>query len=276
MATYAIGDVQGCFGILEKLLRRIEFAPGQDRLWFAGDLVNRGPDSLGVVRFVRSLGEHAVTVLGNHDLRLLAIFHRVREGRPQDTLETLIAAHDAPELMTWLAQRPLVHREGPHTMLHAGLVPSWTSDDARTYAQEVEAVLCDPAAMKPFLAAMSLPPERAGARVLKDADRWDDALTGMPRLTFISKVLTYLRVCDTDGRVFLDFTGEPAQAPAPFMPWFKVPGRKSCDTTVVCGHWSALGLHLRDNIRALDTGAVWGRGLTAYRLDDGSIFTEPA
>lgn len=266
MATYAIGDIQGCCSTLEHLLKRIDFRPGQDRLWFAGDLVNRGPDSAGVLRLVRALGDAAVTVLGNHDLRLLAIYHGVRRGRPKDTLDALLAADDAASLMTWLQQQPLVHRAGTHTLLHAGVVPQWTSDEAHTLSLEVQDALRG-AGARTFLAAMNDP---------QNVDLWSPALSGSARLVFICKVLTYLRVCAPDGRVFLDFTGEPQDAPAPYVPWFIVPTRKSRDSTIVCGHWSALGLHLRDNVRALDTGCVWGKVLTAYRLDDGCVFQEPA
>jgi len=265
MATYAIGDIQGCRNTLARLLRRIDFQPGIDKAWFTGDLVNRGPDSLGTLRLVRDLGHSAVVVLGNHDLRLLAIYHGVRRGRPQDTLDALLQAHDVQDLMAWLQAQPLVHRQGSHTMLHAGLIPQWSCEEAQVLAQEVQAALAaDP---KPFLATLSDP---------RNANRWNPTLWGQARLVFIAKVLTYLRVCARDGEVFLDFTGEPSTTPAPYMPWYKIPARKSRDSTIVCGHWSALGLHLRDGIRALDTGAVWGRMLTAFRLEDGCVFQEPA
>ncbi|HET6344384.1 MAG TPA: symmetrical bis(5'-nucleosyl)-tetraphosphatase [Myxococcota bacterium] len=265
MSCYAIGDLQGCHLTLMRLLARISFDPTRDRLWLAGDLVNRGPDSLAVLRWAFA-HRHAVTaVLGNHDLRCLSIAYKVKEARPSDTLGPLLAAPDAPALLGWLQALPLMHVEGAHALVHAGMVPTWSVAEAAALAGEVQAALAGPQA-KAFLAHLSQ----------ETVDTWTPSLTGLDRLIFITKAFTYMRICQPDGRLLLDFAAPPQKAPPGFLPWYAVPNRRSLSHTVICGHWSALGLHLDHNIRALDTGCVWGGHLTAYRLEDGEVFQEPA
>jgi bis(5'-nucleosyl)-tetraphosphatase (symmetrical) len=259
MATYAIGDVQGCCDELEALLRKLDVDPARDRLWFVGDLVNRGPRSLDVLRLVRRLGDAAVTVLGNHDLHLLAIARGAAHLRPADhTLLPILEAPDRDALLDWLQARPVLHHDAALgvTMVHAALPPQWDVPLARRCAGELEAALRS---------------ERSG-RLFADMygnqpDLWDDALEGGDRLRFITNALTRLRVCDAAGRLLLKYKGPPARMPAGAIPWFKVPGRRSAGSRIVCGHWSALGYHDGDGVLALDTGCVWGDRLIAQRLD---------
>jgi bis(5'-nucleosyl)-tetraphosphatase (symmetrical) len=261
MATYAIGDLQGCFEPLERLLKSIAFDAARDRLWFVGDLVNRGPDSLACLRFVRGLGDAAVCVLGNHDLHLICVAEGVERTRKRDTLDDVLAAPDRAALLEWLRQRPLMHVEGTHALVHAGLVPEWTVARARELAGEVEARLRAPD-YRDFLARM----------YGDEPDRWDDGLAGVERLRVIVNAMTRLRVCDASGAMVMGFKGEPGEASDAWTPWFDMPGRRSRDHALVCGHWSALGLCLRPDLLSLDSGCVWGRGLTAVRLEDRALF----
>lgn len=261
MATYAIGDVQGCYGSLVRLLDAIEFDHHDDRLWFVGDLVNRGPESLEVLRFVRSLGERAVVVLGNHDLHLVALAAGYGRRRADDTLEAVLAAPDAAELIGWLRRRPLMHLEPPYAMVHAGLLPQWTVQRARELAAEVESALHEPY-YRDFLAMLY------GSK----PDRWEDGLLGFDRLRVIVNAMTRMRFCSAKGVMDFRTKGEPDEAPEGFHPWFEVPGRASRDTAIVCGHWSALGLRITRNLLALDTGCVWRGKLTAVRLEDREVF----
>lgn len=260
MATYAIGDVQGCFDELQALLGMIGFDRGRDQLWFVGDLVNRGPKSLETLRFVRSLGERAVCVLGNHDLHLLALAQGSVEGRRDDTLEEVLAAPDCGELLDWLRSLPLVYLNAGHLLVHAGLPPQWDADEAKARAKEVEAELRGPQ-HREFLAHLY------GSR----PDRWSDALRGIGRLRVIVNAMTRMRFCKPDGTMEFGTKGEATQAPPGYLPWFEVPGRKSADVTVICGHWSALGLRVTPNLLALDSGCVWGGKLTAVRLEDRRV-----
>jgi bis(5'-nucleosyl)-tetraphosphatase (symmetrical) len=266
MARYAIGDIQGCHAELRALLRRFSFKPDRDRLWFVGDLVNRGPESLEVLRFVRSLGDNAVTVLGNHDLHLLALaFGEPRAPKPGDTLLPVLEAPDRAQLLDWLLQRPLAWREpdAPELLIHAGLAPQWTATRALELAREVEV-------------ALRRDPARAFAKMYGNRpERWDDDLRGSDRLRYVINALTRMRFCASDGTMNLKLKGAPDSVPAPWMPWYDVPGRQSRGTRVVFGHWSTLGLLERADVLALDTGCVWGGGLTACRLDDGAIFEVP-
>ncbi len=259
MTRWAIGDVQGCGAELDELLQRTRFNADRDLLWFTGDLVNRGPQSLATLRRVRSLAANAIVVLGNHDLHLLAVAfvpeHRLRRG---DTLDEVLAAADRDALLGWLLERPLAHYDSArHDLLvHAGLVPQWHAQQATVLASEVaQALRHDPCA-----ALRSMYGD--------EPDQWDDALEGADRMRFIINVLTRLRVCTAQGRVDLRQKGPPDDSRAPWMPWFKVPGRASAATRVVFGHWSALGFHRGDGVLALDTGCVWGGALTAVNLDD--------
>lgn len=261
MATYAIGDIQGCFAPLQRLLLRIDFDPARDRLWLTGDLVNRGPQSLEVLRFARNLGPAAITVLGNHDLHLLARWAGVAPARRRDTLDAVLAASDAPELLAWLRRQRLLYREGAYCVIHAGLLPQWSIDDAERMARQAEAVLCGPAGNS-LLAALP----RSGVDGPVDVAR---------SLPFVSAV-TRLRTCTADGHPCETFNGAPENAPPGCLPWFEVPGRRNTDATIVFGHWSALGLLCAPGLIAVDTGCVWGRELSAVRIEDGAVFAEPA
>ena len=259
MARWAIGDVQGCCAELDELLQRIRFNADRDLLWFTGDLVNRGPQSLATLRRVRSLAANAIVVLGNHDLHPLAVAfvpeHRLRRG---DTLDEVLAAADREALLGWLLERPLAHYDSArHDLLvHAALVPQWHAQQATQLASEVaQALRHDPHV------ALS-------AMYGDEPDQWDDALEGADRVRFIINVLTRMRVCTAQGRVDLRQKGPPGESRAPWMPWFKVPGRASAASRVIFGHWSALGFHRGDGVLALDTGCVWGGALTAVNLDD--------
>lgn len=267
MATYAIGDVQGCFSALERLVEHIRFDPARDRLWFVGDLVNRGPDSLSVLRYVKGLGPAAVTVLGNHDLHLLAIAAGVTKLGRKDTVQDVLQAPDCDELLLWLRHRPLVHLADGHILLHAGLLPQWTVAQTQQLAQEVEAVLRSPRYPE-FLGYLY----EVGYRENSGPRRWTDSLAGRERLAVIANALTKLRVCSAEGDMGLSHKGAPHAAPPGLIPWFHVPDRKSAAATVVCGHWAALGLHMQDNLLVLDSGYVWGQQLTAVRLEDRQVF----
>ncbi|MCI0426661.1 MAG: symmetrical bis(5'-nucleosyl)-tetraphosphatase [Nitrospiraceae bacterium] len=260
MTTYAIGDVQGCSTQLNQLVDRINFDPTTDRLWFVGDLVNRGSDSLEVLRYIKQLGPAAQIVLGNHDLFLLAVAEDIVPLRRKDTIQDVLAAEDRAELTDWLRRQPLHYLERSFFMVHAGLLPQWTIDEAVNLAREVEAVLSGPN-YRTVLEALfrGLSP------------RWDPALTGDERLASITRVLTRLRTCTPAGDLS-GFSGPPEQTPAGFLPWFRHPHRRQPDTAIVCGHWAALGLHVEPTLMAIDTGCVWGRQLTAIRLDDRQIF----
>jgi len=261
MATYAIGDIQGCYGALQRLLERVGFDSAVDRLWSVGDLVNRGPESLQVLRFLRELGDAATVVLGNHDLYLLmraAGYKRRDEG---DTLFQVFEAPDRDELLAWLSGQPLMHVEGDYAMLHAGVLPRWTIGKAQALAAEVSAALAGPGA-KAFLLHL------AGNR----PERWSEDLQGWDRLRVIVNALTRLRFCTPDGRMALRAKGPPDQAPPGTMPWFRVPERFHRTHTIVCGHWSALGFYREPGLIALDSGCVWGGKLTAVRLEDGEVF----
>jgi bis(5'-nucleosyl)-tetraphosphatase (symmetrical) len=261
MATYAIGDVQGCFSALTTLLEQIRFDPAGDRLWFVGDLVNRGPDSVSVLRHVKGLGKAAVTVLGNHDLHLLAVANGCRPARSKDTFHDVLDAPDRDELLAWLRNQPLMYRENNFLLVHAGLLPQWTVSQAETFARDAEQALRS----KDYRDLLwSLYQDRPR--------RWSQKLTGMSRLTLITKILTRLRVCSATGRIDWAFTGPPDQAPDGYLPWFDFPNRGSAEATVVCGHWAAMGLQVRDNLLALDGGCVWGRQLVAVRLEDRQVF----
>lgn len=261
MATYAIGDLQGCLDPLQSLLRQIDFDPARDRLWFTGDLVNRGPQSLAALRFVRDLGDCAITVQGNHDLHLLALSEGQGKVRADDTLASILDAPDRDELLGWLRHRPMLHTEGEYVLVHAGLLPAWSVTQARDLAAEVEAQLRGPAHREFFAQLYGSKP-----------DRWDDALRGPDRLRVIVNAMTRMRFCTPAGVMEFQTKGEAANPPPGFMPWFDVPQRASRDATVVFGHWSALGLHQRPNLLGLDTGCVWGGRLTAVRLEDRRVF----
>lgn len=261
MATYAVGDIQGCYNELRRLLDKAGFDPTEDRLWLVGDLVNRGPGSLDVLRFVRSLGDSAITVLGNHDLHLLAVAAEVAKLHRSDTLDELLNAADRDELLYWLRQQRLFYAEGSYALVHAGLLPSWTVPQALALSREVEAALRSDNYAAYF------------AHMYGNAPlSWSDELSGFERLRLITNAFTRMRVCTPQGKMEFKFKGEVHKIPPGYLPWFDVPGRASRDTTMVVGHWSALGLKVTPNLIALDTGCLWGGPMTAIRLEDRQLF----
>ena len=261
MATYAIGDLQGCFDSLQRLLGEIGFREAEDRLWFVGDLVNRGPQSLEILRFVKSLGERAVSVLGNHDLHLLMVAEGRLKPHRKDTLGAILDAPDRDELLTWLRGLPLMHTEGEYAMVHAGLLPSWSIGKALDLARETKHAL-QGSDWRGLMAQM----------YGNQPDHWDDALTGYERLRVIINAMTRLRICTPEGRMQFSYKGGIEHVPRGYVPWFVVPGRRSTNATVICGHWSALGLRKEKNLLALDSGCLWGRCLSAVRLEDRRIY----
>lgn len=262
MTTYALGDIQGCQPQLQQLLAMIGRETPDAGLLFAGDLVNRGPASLEALRQVKALGERAVSVLGNHDLHLLAVACGIRPMKAGDSIQPILDAPDRDALIDWVRHRPMAYAIGKGMlMVHAGVLPQWDMEKTLALAHEVEAVLRGPD-WKDFLAEM----------YGNSPDKWDDALMGSARLRCIVNGLTRLRFCTADGQMEFASKMGTDTAPEGYMPWFDVPDRKTRHDTVVFGHWSTLGLLLRDNLVALDTGCVWGGKLTAVRLDDRALF----
>ena len=261
MATYAIGDLQGCYASLTTLTTAIGFSPNRDQLWFVGDLVNRGPDSLRVLRYIRDLGSAAVTVLGNHDLFLLAVAAGITPVRPSDTLTQILDAPDRDELTAWLRQQPLLHRQDSFLLVHAVLLPDWTVEQAEALALEAQTALRG----DQFIPTL---------RALHPSGylQWSRDLTGPTRLAAIIKVLTRIRTCSAEGAMESAFSGPPELTPEGFHPWFDIPGRRSASSTVVFGHWAAMGLKIAPNLLGLDSGCVYGRLLTAVRLEDRKVF----
>jgi bis(5'-nucleosyl)-tetraphosphatase (symmetrical) len=261
MATYAIGDVQGCFDELQALLERVGFSREHDRLWFVGDLVNRGPKSLEVLRFVRDLGDRAVAVLGNHDLHLVTQHEGYERKRKDDTFTDVLGAPDAKELVDWLRTRPMVHVEGGWAMVHAGLLPGWSISKALSLGREVQTAL-NADNYRDFLAHMY------GSK----PERWEDSLSGWDRLRVIVNAMTRMRFCKADGT--MEFHANGKEPPAGFAPWHAT--RNGADERIVFGHWSTAGLQLNERIAGLDTGCVWGGPLTALRLEDRWLVQVPS
>ena len=261
MSTYAIGDVQGCFDELQSLLEKARYDEKKDRLWFVGDLVNRGPKSLEVLRFVKSLGERAVVVLGNHDLHLITQYEGFERPRKDDTLDDIQGAPDAKALVDWLREQPLMYVEGEYAMVHAGLLPQWSIAKARGVAQEVETAL----AGKDYRAFLS---KLYGSK----PERWSDDLEGWDRLRVIVNAMTRMRFCSPEGR--MEFRAKGSEPPPGYRPWFELRPRSERET-LVCGHWSQLGLKLGERLAALDSGCVWGGALSALRLEDRKLFQVP-
>jgi bis(5'-nucleosyl)-tetraphosphatase (symmetrical) len=270
MATYAIGDVQGCFSALRRLVELIRFDPARDRLWFVGDLVNRGTESLAVLRYVKGLEPAALTVLGNHELHLLAVAAGVLPPHRKDTFHDVLTAPDREELLAWLRRQKLAHREGGTLLIHAGLLPQWTAQRAVELAREVEPLLQSDG-YADFLGYLY----KVGYLTNGGPRRWADDLAGFERWGVVANALTKLRVCSADGDMHLSHKGSPESARPGFLPWFEVPGRCSADATVIFGHWAALGLKIRDRVLSLDSGCVYGRQLTAVRLEDRQVFQVP-
>ncbi len=264
MATYAIGDLQGCFFSFQDLLKKIQFNPVHDRLWFVGDLINRGPESLDVMRWMLEHQSSVVTVLGNHDLHTLVVAEGFVSAHRSDTIQSLLDAPDAPELLRWLRHQPLVHFEHGYLMVHAGLLPEWTVDQAMALGAEVHLALQAPN-YREFLQHM----------YGNDPKRWDDGLNGWDRLRVITNAMTRLRICSADGEMEFKFKGELQNIPDGYQPWFELSHRASVNTPIVFGHWSALGLQHKNNVYSLDTGCLWGGHLSAMRLEDRQIFQVP-
>lgn len=257
MSIYAIGDIQGCFDELLRLLDAISFDQRNDQLWFAGDLVNRGPKSLETLRFVKSLGESAITVLGNHDLHLLAAACDPNKSTKKSSLNQILEAPDRDELLDWLRHRPLLHTNDTFCLIHAGLPPQWDLNTTRKMALLAEQ-------------ALRAPDYRIFLRQMygNTPDLWSPDLKGVARLRFIINCFTRMRYCDSEGRLDFDHAGPPGTQPAHLLPWFEVPNRKNSDSRIVCGHWSSLGYYEGQNCYAIDTGCLWGGQLTALKLGD--------
>lgn len=258
MAIYAIGDIQGCLDELQTLIWKLRFDPSRDRLWFTGDLVNRGPKSLKTLRFIKNLGKAATIVLGNHDLNLLAVAYSKRRIKPQDTLTEVLKAPDRDELLQWIRHWPLLHHDPAlgYTMIHAGLPPQWNLLQAQQLARETETILRGDT----FIELLH---EMYGDQ----PDCWSDNLSGHARHRFIINCFTRMRFCTADGRLNLNIKGAPGSQPEGYHPWFSLANRRSENLKIIFGHWSTLGLTPHPGIYALDTGCVWGGKLTAIQLD---------
>jgi bis(5'-nucleosyl)-tetraphosphatase (symmetrical) len=270
MSTYAIGDVQGCFQELQDLLDKINFDETNDQLWFTGDLINRGPDSLATLRFVKQL--NAISVLGNHECHLLAIAAGFVQPGKKDTLTSILLADDRNELIQWISQLPLLHyeKESGFAMLHAGLPPQWDVHEAMALTAEVEGVLQSDKSDE-FLENM----------YGNHPQQWNDELSGWDRLRVIVNLLTRMRYCNADGRMDFKEKGKPGTQSKNFQPWFEFKYRKSIDNKIIFGHWASLhngnpGDFKHLNVYPLDTGCVWGRKLTAMRLEDLCFFNVPS
>jgi bis(5'-nucleosyl)-tetraphosphatase (symmetrical) len=263
MATYAIGDVQGCYDALRRLLDIVKFDPPCDTLWLVGDLVNRGPQSLAALRFVRNLGDAAITVLGNHDLHLLVVAAGYSRQHHGDTLDEVLHAPDRDELLHWLRRQKLMHASDGYAMVHAGLLPHWDITQALALAREVEQVLRG-----------EDHDELLRLMYGNEPHAWRDDLTGHDRLRVIVNAMTRMRLCSADGVMEFRHKLAPVAGamPAGYMPWYDIPRRASAGTPIVFGHWASLGVLLREDVIGLDSGCVWGRKLSALRLDDRRTF----
>ena len=260
MATYAIGDIQGCYHAFTALLARLQFDPRQDKLWLVGDLINRGSGSLEVLRWCFQHQESLKIVLGNHDLHALAVVHQVKSAHKYDTLQASMQASDSHVLFEWLRHQSLLHIENEYVMIHAGLFSQWTIEKAMCYANEVECALQGDNYLY-FLRNM----------YGNKPNAWNDHLMGMDRLRAITNAMTRMRICGLAGEMEFEFKGELQDIPVGYTAWFDAPARQSRETNIICGHWSALGLRQRANIFALDTGCLWGGQLTAMCLETQAI-----
>jgi len=264
MSTYAIGDIQGCFNAFQSLLAKIQFKPEEDQLWLVGDLVNRGPNSLEVLRYLRDLPRAPIIVLGNHDLHLLAVACGAEPVKKKDTFQDVLAAPDCDALCHWLRQQKLFHHDASqgYVLVHAGLPPQWNLSDALKHAAEAEAILQGPS-YKTFFQHM----------YGDEPDCWQDTLVGWPRMRLITNYFTRMRFCTPQGRWNLRGKRDLKEQPKGFLPWFKIPNHQEASLKIIFGHWAALeGKTEMENRIALDTGCVWGGKLTAFRLEDGKFF----
>ena len=258
MTTWAIGDLHGCHDDYRRLLDRIAFDPARDRIWFVGDLVNRGPDSLACLRAARELDDRAVCVLGNHDLHLLARASGVRRHRSRDTFDDILDAADREDLLEWLRRRPLLHHDEAlgYTLVHAGLHRDWDLTTAQAEARAVEAELRRDDHAAPFRYMYGDEPAQ-----------WSPELAGEDRIRFAINCFTRMRYCHADGSLDLSAVGPPGSQPEGLLPWFDLPGRAHADLRIVFGHWSTLGYMARAGVYALDSGCLWGGRLTALALE---------
>ena len=261
MSTYAIGDLQGCFASLQALLTKLNFDKTRDQLWLVGDLVNRGPASLECLRFLRSLGSSVIAVLGNHDLHLLAVAEGLGKVGRRDTIQAILDAPERDDLLEWLRQQKLIHAEGRYLMVHAGLLPQWSLQQALALANEIETLIRGQH-RRAFLKNM----------YGNEPNLWDDGLIGYARHRLATNAMTRMRTLGNNNELELEFKGTLAEMPSTLVPWFSKRHPSFFDKTILAGHWSALGLHVTANFIGLDTGCVWGQQLTAVRLEDRAIF----
>ncbi|TNE94965.1 MAG: symmetrical bis(5'-nucleosyl)-tetraphosphatase [Gammaproteobacteria bacterium] len=263
MTTYVVGDLQGCLTPLQQLLETVKFDPGKDQLWSVGDLVNRGPQSLETLRFCYQLGDAFRTVLGNHDLHLLAVAHGVRKPHPSDTLNDILEAPDRDELLKWLIRQPLLLAHGEFLLVHAGIPPQWSREEALALAEEVQQVLSDELQSAAFFEVM----------YGNEPDLWHNALLPPLRWRLITNYLTRMRFCSTEGQLELSSKAPPQEPPEGFAPWYAHPHRKTCHCKIIFGHWAALeGKPIGDNLYPLDTGCIWGGPLRMMALDTGHYY----
>jgi len=258
MTTYAIGDIQGCYKELRELLTLINFNSDKDQLWFVGDLVNRGPDSLSVLRFIKTLGENAISVLGNHDLHMLGVLYGIETPRKKDTFNEILVATDRDSIIEWVCHRPMVHidKASKHILVHAGIYPSWSVEEAQSYANEMEQVLRNGEAIN-FIKHM----------YGSEPSQWSDELTGWERLRFITNSFTRMRFCTEDLQLDMKHKGQPGTQPQSLTPWFELRNSALREYRIVMGHWSTLGKVDDPQLISIDTGCLWGGKLTAYALD---------
>ncbi|MBH1988433.1 MAG: symmetrical bis(5'-nucleosyl)-tetraphosphatase [Myxococcaceae bacterium] len=264
MATYAIGDIQGCYQTFRALLKRVAFDPKHDRLWLAGDLINRGPRSLDVLRYVFDLQDRVTCVLGNHEIYLLALYHGVVQQEAPD-LQPILDSKHGDELVGWLESQPLLHVHKSFALVHAGIFPLWSVRQAQKESLLIEHYLQN-SQVGAFLAYAYSHQEERGRQTR----------TGYDRAAFALHAFVHMRTCQTISRIRYGYRGSPELAPQGYRPWYAIKNRPALSHTILFGHWSALGLRVHANCISLDSGCVWGNSLTAYRLEDGAIFIEPS
>jgi len=262
MTIFAIGDIQGCFQELQQLLKKIKFSTDKDQLWFTGDLVNRGPESLAVLRFVKDLKENAITVLGNHDLHMLAVVHGLEKPRKKDTFKEILQASDRDALMEWITQQPLMHCENENVLVHAGIYPDWSIEQAAKLAKEVEAVLQSDKLID-FMKNM----------YGNQPKYWSDEHSGWDRLRFITNCFTRMRFCTTNKQLDMQEKCKPGNQSRGLFPWFELRNENLKQYRILFGHWSTLGMVNDDKVVSLDSGCLWGGKLTAIALQDPPYFT---